>query len=301
MRNKRCKKCSGSNVKKDGKMRWKQRYKCKLCWYVFQNRRKKITTDKLWNEYSTWKQIYWELEVKYHVSKVTIQKYLDIKLISNNNIVPQQTVLLIDTTYFWRKYWIMVFRSYELKKNLYWKEVKRENKEEYLDGIRYLEGLWWEILGIVCDWKRWLLWWIGNIPTQMCHFHQKQIIQRYLTQKPKLEASKELKEVSSWVWKGRYEVMREYLEDWHRRHQLFLNERNEEWGFKHKRVRQAYRSLKSNLKYLYTYEFLKEKIQLPTTTNWLEAVFWHLKQKVGIHRWLKKWRKLRLIDDLLSK
>lgn len=65
---------------------------------------------------------------------------------------------------------------------------------------------------------------------------------------------------------------------------MFLSERNEEWGFKHKRVRQAYRSLKNTLKYLYTYEFLKEKIQLLTTTNSLEAVFWHLKQKIGIHR-----------------
>ncbi|PZM86803.1 MAG: hypothetical protein DLD55_04670 [candidate division SR1 bacterium] len=95
--------------------------------------------------------------------------------------------------------------------------------------------------------------------------------------------------------------MREYLEDWHRRHHVFLNERNEEGGFKHKRIKQAYRSLKNNLKYLYTYEFLKEKIQLPTTTNSLEAVFGHLKQKIGIHRGLKKWRKLRLIDDFLSK
>ncbi len=281
-------------------MRWKQRYRCKLCWYVFQNRRKKITTDELWNEYSTWKQIYWELEIKYHVSKVTIQKYLDIKSISNNKIVPQQTVLLIDTTYFWRKYWVMVFRSYELKKNLYWKEVKRENKQEYLDGIRYLEGLWWEILGIVCDWKRWLLWWIGNIPTQMCHFHQQQIMKRYLTQNPKLEASKELKEISGWLWKGRYEVMQKLLEDWYRRYQVFLLERNEEWWFRHRRVRQAYKSLRSNLKYLYQYEFQKEKIQLPKTTNALEAVFWHLKQKIGIHRWLKKWRKLKLIDYFLG-
>ncbi len=35
---KRCKKCWSIEIKKDWFMRWKQRYKCKLCWYVFQNK-----------------------------------------------------------------------------------------------------------------------------------------------------------------------------------------------------------------------------------------------------------------------
>lgn len=264
MRKKYCRKCGDSRIKKDGFKRWKQRYRCYNCWYVFQNIKSKVNSKRLRKEYVSGKQTYLELQEKYKVSKPTIQKYLDQYKNKEEKIKFQKTVLIIDTTYFWRKYWIMVFRSYELKKNLYWKEVKRENKQEYLGGIRYLEGLWWEILGIACDLKRWLLWWIGSIPTQMCHFHQQQIIQRYLIKSPKLEAGKELKEVGSWIWKGSYEVMRKYLEDWHKRHQVFLSERNEEWGFKHKRVRQAYRSLKNNLKYLYTYEFLKEKIQLPT-------------------------------------
>ncbi len=300
MQIKKCKKCGGSRIKKDGRMRWKQRYKCQLCWYVFQNSHKTLNTEKLWKEYSSWKQTYWEIEAKYNLSKVTVQKYLDTKSIFKIKTTPQKTVLLIDTTYFWRKYWIMVFRSYELKKNLYWKEVKRETKQEYISGIRHLEREWREIIGVVCDGKRGLLWWMGWIPTQMCHFHQQQIMKRYLTQNPKLEASKELKEISGWLWKGRYEVMQKLLEDWYRRYQVFLLERNEEWWFRHRRVRQAYKSLRSNLKYLYQYEFQKEKIQLPKTTNALEAVFWHLKQKIGIHRWLKKWRKLKLIDYFLG-
>ena len=31
----------------------------------------------------------------------------------------------------------------------------------------------------------------------MCHFHQKMIIQRYVTRRPKLEASKDLKKIVS--------------------------------------------------------------------------------------------------------
>ncbi|WP_415407299.1 hypothetical protein ACLHDG_01875 [Sulfurovum sp. CS9] len=36
-----------------------------------------------------------------------------------------------------------------------------------------------------------------EFPVQMCHFHQKMIIQRYVTRKPKLEASKDLKKIVS--------------------------------------------------------------------------------------------------------
>jgi hypothetical protein len=33
----------------------------------------------------------------------------------------------------------------------------------------------------------------SDIPVQMCHFHQKQIITRYLTNNPKLQTSRELR------------------------------------------------------------------------------------------------------------
>lgn len=60
---KTCKKCKSKEIKKDGFMRWKQRYKCKICGYVFQNKSRKISINvqQLWNEYCFWKQNYAEL------------------------------------------------------------------------------------------------------------------------------------------------------------------------------------------------------------------------------------------------
>jgi hypothetical protein len=52
---------------------------------------------------------------------------------------------------------------------------------------------------------------------------------------------------------------------------------------------------------LYTFKEYEWKIEIPSTTNSLESVFWHMKQKVGLHRWLKKHRKFRLIDEFLWK
>ncbi|HPK27976.1 MAG TPA: hypothetical protein PKX34_02085 [Candidatus Absconditabacterales bacterium] len=82
---------------------------------------------------------------------------------------------------------------------------------------------------------------------------------------------------------------------------VFLSEKNESRNYVHLRTRKAYRSLNHNLPYLYTFEDYQGEIQIPKTTNSLESVFGHMKQKIGLHRGLKKERKLKLIDDFLSK
>jgi hypothetical protein len=45
----------------------------------------------------------------------------------------------MDATYRGRKYGIIVFRSYELKKNLLWKEIIRETVKDFKDGIKALQ------------------------------------------------------------------------------------------------------------------------------------------------------------------
>lgn len=207
----------------------------------------------------------------------------------------------MDTTYFWRKYGIMTFRAYELRKNLYRKEVKRETKQDYLDWIQYLKDQWREILAIVCDWKKGLLWGFWDIPTQMCLFHQQQIIRRYITKNPKLEANIEFKGIASMIGKIRKDTLKIWLDDRHNRYKKFLCEKNISNKYIHTRTRKAYRSLKTNLIYLYTFKDYEWEIEISSTTNSLESIFWHMKQKVWLHRWLRKDRKLKLIDEFLGK
>ncbi len=215
-------------------------------------------------------------------------------------LMPQETVLIMDTTYWWRSYGIMVFRSHELKKNILRKEVKWETIQDYKDGIETLQNQWRIIKAIVCDWKRWLLWGL-DIPVQMCIFHQKQIMRRYITKTPKLDANKELQEISWLIWDIRKPTIKEWLDDWYKRYKNFLLEKNDSGNYVHTRTRKAYRSLKNNLQYLYTFSDYKWSIDIPKTTNSIESVFSHLKQKVWLHRWLKKHRKLKLIDEFLWK
>ena len=299
MANKICKKCGDSHIKKDWKLRWKQRYKCCKCWYVFQNSSRDNKTSKLWDEYTNHKQTYKELGEKYKKHTITISRQLQKYKVKIDKIKPQPTVLIIDTTYFWRSFWIMVFRSYELKKNLLRKEVKWETLEEYKSWIQQLENKWWIIKAIVCDWKKWLL----NMkrPVQMCIFHQKAILRRYLTKSPILEPNKELKEIWSVIWDIRKDTLKAMLYDWYSRNKTFLNEKNENGKYIHERTRKAYKSIVRNLDNLYIFKEYEWKIEIPRTSNSLESLFSRLKQRVRIHRWLKKERKLKLIDCFLSK
>jgi hypothetical protein len=116
-----------------------------------------------------------------------------------------------------------------------------------------------------------------------------------------LEANKELKEISEYIGDFRKENVRWVLEDWHKRHQTFLYERNESNKLIHTRTLKAYRSIKTNLKYLYTFKDYEWAIDIPRTSNSLESTFGHMKQNVRHHRWLKLWRKLRVIDENLWK
>ena len=88
----------------------------------------------------------------------------------------------------------------------------------------------------------------------MCIFHQQQIIKRYITQKPKLEANIEFKEIASMIGKIKKETLKIRIEDRYMRYKSFLDERNGSKKRVHTRTRKAYRSLKTNLEYLYVFK-----------------------------------------------
>lgn len=257
----------------------------------------------MYDDYSHHKQTYKELAVVHWLSIRTIQSYLDTQWLQRSSgVTPTDIILLIDTTYFW-SVWLMIFKDASGKDILHYEIVPYETNEAYRRWIRILQDQWWWIKAIVCDWRRWLLWWFGNIPTQMCHFHQQQIIRRRITKKPILEANKELKYITDWLHRTDKQTLQRELERWYERHKEFINEQtvspNWKKRYTHDRTRSAYYSLKRNLKYLFVYQDYYWILDIPNTTNWLEAVSSHLKYKVNLHRWLREDRKLKLILYLI--
>lgn len=211
----------------------------------------------------------------------------------------------MDTSYFGSSFGVMVFRDFSKRKNLYWKYLNHETLKEYKSGINYLQSKGLKVMGIVCDGKRGLFSAFGAIPIQMCQFHQVAIIIRYITRNPKLEAGKELKMLTHKLTKLSKIEFSLLLNDWYMKWKGFLSEKtyndeNKRWYYTHRRLRSAYRSLKSNLPFLFTYLEYPD-LGIPNTTNSLEGKFSNLKTKLRIHSGIKGWRKKKFINEILSK
>jgi len=139
----------------------------------------------------------------------------------------------------------------------------------------------------------------------MCHFHQKMIVRRYLTCQPKLQPAIEFGNIMKllcFITKPDFE---KEVGAWYSRWQTFLKERTinpftGKWFYTHKRIRSAYRSIKTNMPYLFTYLKYPE-MNIPNTTNHLDGSFTHLKTLLRVHRGLKKELKLKIIGDYLDK
>jgi hypothetical protein len=98
----------------------------------------------------------------------------------------------MDTTYFGRKLGVMVFEDSIGGQILYKQYVKQETNKLYLSDIEEITRRGIRIQAIICEGRKGLLQLFEGIPIQMCTFHQVAIIRRYLTKKPKMQASKEL-------------------------------------------------------------------------------------------------------------
>ncbi len=121
---------------------------------------------------------------------------------------------------------------------------------------------------------------------------------------PKLEAGKELKKIMTRLTQTNEKNFTKNLNEWHKNYKDFLEETTTnnitgEFHYTHPRIRSAYRSLITNLPYLFTYKNYKY-LHISNTTNALEGgVFSHMKNMISLHRGLTKSMKLMLVDFYL--
>lgn len=209
----------------------------------------------------------------------------------------------MDTTYFGTKLGVMVFKDSLSGQILYKQYVKKETNKLYLSGIAEISRRGIRVQAIICDGRKGLLQLFEGVPVQMCQFHQVAIIRRYLTKKPKLQAGKELWEHVRLLSKTDKESFAGGLADWYSKWESFLNERktdaNGKSRYVHKRLRSAYRSLKTNLPWLFTW-YDNMGLQIPNTTNAIDGHFADLKNKLRNHNGLSMERKKKFIDEFLK-
>ncbi len=294
-------------VKKDGKQSGRQRYECKLCGYRFQyQKREKILKQKLWNEYTHGKQTLIELGEKYgHAPQWVRNRLDDYKICMPTDLIPQATVIVPDTTFWGRGYGVCVFRSWNLKRNIWWNEVPGEKVAHYIYGRQILEERGWVFVAAVVDGRRGLATVFKDIPVQICHFHQMKNVTKYLTRRPETLAGQELRSIMLTLPRTNEKEFTKLLNDWYQRWKNFINEKTKvlgtkHWYYTHKKVRSAYKSLERNLPFLFTYQKYPE-LNIPNTTNTIDGYFASLKKKVAQHHGLRKDRRYKVISELLNK
>lgn len=301
----RCPYCASLRTKKKGRQDGAQRYQCNDCGKKFRSRRnQKRVADTLWNKYTNKKQTLEELVAEYGRSHVWIRTRLDEHVVALPSIEPCATVLVADTTFWGRQYGVMVFRSWTLRKNIWWGEVASERVAHYHYARKILEGKGWTFTAAVVDGRRGLANVFKDMPVQVCQFHQLQTVTKYLTRRPKTDAGKALRTLALTLTKSDETTFTKALELYERKWAHFLNEKTFVLGLKrpqytHKNVRSALRSLKTNLSSLFTYQRCPE-LGIPNTTNTIDGYFASVKKKTAAHHGLRRDRRFRVISELLT-
>jgi hypothetical protein len=280
-----------------------QRYKCASCGKTFQGGNR-LNARLIWKQYTEGKQTYSQLAALYGCSINTIQRKIDSIQPVANSTFPKIANVLMDTTYFGRKLGLMVFKDSITGSILFKQYVKQETNALYLKGIQEISRRGIKIQSIICDGRKGLfLLFNDDIPIQMCNFHQVAIIRRYLTKKPKMQASKELWDFILLLKSTDKESFQGGLNDWYSKWESFLNERKtDEKGrrrYVHKKLRSAYRSLITNMPWLFTWYDYPE-LKIPNTTNAIDGHFADLKNKLRNHNGLSIERKKKFIDEFFK-
>jgi hypothetical protein len=210
----------------------------------------------------------------------------------------------MDCSFFGRGYGIIVARCPGLKQNLYWKEITTENKVVYEEARIYLEQAGFDIKAVVIDAKHGIKEVFSGIVIQICQYHQQQIVQRYLTNRPKTQAGQELRQISNSLTRQTEKSFVADIEEWHKKWRLLLAERTaapdgKHWWYTHRQLRAAFRSLHTNMPYLFSYQRHPE-LRIPNTNNSLEGYFSRLKALLNNHHGLKRWRRYRMIEAVLN-
>lgn len=248
-----------------------------------------------------------ELSANGEYSKSQLKRIFESIPIPEKVRAPRPVHLVVDATFFGKKdtvlWGVVVFRDFWKKENLWWKFVDRENASDYVEGRIFLESLGYVFLSVTMDGLPGLANVFNGIPIQFCHFHQTQIVRRYVTENPKLIQGHELLDLVKVLTFTEEYVFAHRLQLYISRHRNFLNQKTTDpltgnSFFTHPRLRSAIFSLTRNLSNLFTFQRFPN-LKIPTTTNCLESHFSHIKDIVRIHRGLSISMKQKMIHYIL--
>ena len=286
MNKKECPVCRSKHTIKYGVRKGVQLYKCQDCSYQFRAG-KEVGKDELWNAYQHEKQTIKELSERFGMSVATVKRRLHgIKREWVQPPLSGEGFAHLDVTYWGRGFGVLLALDSQTGKPLYMAFVKSETVKDYEDAVSSIKGRGYVIRGLIIDGKQSLFKSFSEYRIQMCQFHMKQIIRRYLTLNPKMHAGRELKGLADRLHKAIEADFKKDYQDWKEKWKDTIGykslHKDGKMHYTHQRLRAAMNSLNFYLPYLFTYQ--REDCKgMPNTNNKIEGTFTDLKKNLNNH------------------
>lgn len=190
----------------------------------------------------------------------------------------------------------MIYRDNDIKYTQLYRFSDGERYEEICEDLRNLALLGIQIESITCDGHKATLKAIKkiypDIIVQRCVVHVHRMANIWLRQRPKTQATIELKRIVNLLplvktHNDRITFTRMFIQ-WYNQHKEFVNEKARNittgrWWYRHKNLKRATTLIQKALPNLF---YFLDNPQIPKSTNGLESFFGHLKDNLSVHRGL---------------
>lgn len=297
----------------------RQRYRCRSCNKTWTNApRKARLSENIWHDF-VWNNLPARaLAAKYQKHPNTIRSILYDYSPKPLNLagLPQEEkdkikVIAMDATYFGRSHGVIVALDANNGTLLYFREIfGSETNKDYERCIETILAAGIRPKACIIDGRQGVRWILESrgILVQLCQFHLKLMVKRYLTNNPILMPNIELKIIVDGLCSSHVRVdenlFRSQMVGWYMRYKNWLLERNynEETHrreYSHQDTRRAFMAIKNHMDILFTYERYPE-LNIPRTSNRIEGAFGVAKDKLRIHHGYTKKLKIKILFSLLS-
>ena len=291
--------CGSSHTMKNGKRKGVQLYVWREWRDQFRNSHE-VALSNLWSSYQDGKQTVSELAAAHGVSPSTIKRRLrNVEKTWEQPQLSGSGFVHLDGTYWGHNWGIMLGLDTASGIPLYLGFIKNETNQDYTDAISSIEERGYAIRGIIIDGKQSLFGIFSAYKIQMCQYHMKQIVKRYLTLHPRLMAARELKalmdrlaKVEKADFEARYNLWKTTWKDTLSKRSLLKSGKTR---FTHRRLRSAMHSVDFYLPYLFTSQ-LPECKGMPNTNNKIEGTFTDLKKNLNNHSGMSPENRKRFIS-----
>lgn len=299
MNKSKCPVCGSSHTVKNGKRNGVQTYVCKDCHYQFRND-KLPSDDEIWRLYQDNKQTVEELASMLGTSASTIKRRLC--KVKHEWVQPSLNgsgFVHMDATYWGRGWGVLLAIDSATGRPLYLSFITSETTADYKEAVESIKNRGYSIKGLIIDGKKSLFPLFSEYKLQMCQFHMRQIIRRYLTRNPRLKAARALNDLVSTLaftdgndFKVKY---RQWKDTWKQTLQRRSVLRSGKTCYTHRRLRSAIHSLDFYLPYLFTCQEAGCE-GMPHTNNKIEGTFTDLKKNLNAHSGMSETNRKRFIS-----